>query len=66
MGRLKTKQWRSPVPQSEENFFLSVNYLTLLNRFLNDAALRVGGLECSSGECQYKHLKAGETRCHSF
>jgi hypothetical protein len=25
-------------PQSEENFFLNVNYLTLLNRFLNDAA----------------------------
>jgi hypothetical protein len=43
MGRPKTKQWRSPLPQSEENFFLSVNHLTLLNRFLNDAALRVGG-----------------------
>jgi hypothetical protein len=40
MGRPKTKQWRSPVPQSEGNFLLSVNYLTLLNRFLNDAALR--------------------------
>ena len=38
MGRPKTKQWRSPAPQSEENFFLSVNYLTLLNRFLKDAA----------------------------
>jgi hypothetical protein len=25
-------------PQSEESFSLSVNYLTLLNRFLNDAA----------------------------
>ena len=37
-GRPKTRQWRSPVPQSEENVFLSVNYLTLLNRFLNDAA----------------------------
>jgi hypothetical protein len=34
----KTKQWRSPVPQSEKNFFLSVTYLTLLDRFLNDAA----------------------------
>jgi hypothetical protein len=37
-GRPKTRQWRSPVPQSEENFFLSVNYLTLLDRFLNAAA----------------------------
>ena len=34
----KTRQWRSPVPQSEKNFFLNVNYLTLLDRFLNDAA----------------------------
>lgn len=25
----------------KKNFFLSVNYLTLPNRFLNDAALRV-------------------------
>jgi hypothetical protein len=25
-------------PQSEKNFFLSVNYLTRLDRFLNDAA----------------------------
>ena len=37
-GRPKTRQWRSPVPQSEKNFFLSVNYLTFLDRFLNDAA----------------------------
>ena len=28
----------SPVPQSEKKFFLSVNYLTHLTRFLNDAA----------------------------
>jgi hypothetical protein len=34
----KTRQWRSPVRQSEKNFFLSVTYLTLLDRFLNDAA----------------------------
>jgi hypothetical protein len=27
-------------PQSEEKLFLSMNYLTLLNRFLNDAAWR--------------------------
>ena len=31
-------QWRSPVPQSEEKLFLNVNYLTLLDRFLNDGA----------------------------
>jgi hypothetical protein len=36
-GRPKPRPWRSPVPQSEENSFLSVNYLTLLDRFLNDA-----------------------------
>jgi len=35
---LKTKQWRSRVRQSEEYFLLSVNYLTPLNRFLNDIA----------------------------
>jgi Transposase DDE domain group 1 len=38
MGRPKTKQWRSRVPQSEENFLPSVNYLTPLSRFLNDVA----------------------------
>jgi hypothetical protein len=34
----KPEQSRSPAPQSEKNFLLSVNYLTLLDRFLNDAA----------------------------
>jgi hypothetical protein len=29
---------RSPVRQTEKNFFLSVNYLTLVSRFLKDAA----------------------------
>jgi hypothetical protein len=37
-GRPKTRQWDSPVQQSEEKLFLSVNYLTLLDRFLNNAA----------------------------
>jgi hypothetical protein len=34
----QTKHWRSPVLQSEENFFLSVNYLTPSQPILNDAA----------------------------
>jgi hypothetical protein len=33
-----TRQWRSAVLQSEENILVSVNYLTLLNRFPNHAA----------------------------
>jgi hypothetical protein len=45
-GRPKTRQWRSPVPQSDENLFLSVNTPTLFDRFRNDAALgwRIGAL----------------------
>jgi hypothetical protein len=38
MDDQKPEQSRSPVPQSEKNFLLSVNYLTLLDPFLNDAA----------------------------
>jgi hypothetical protein len=38
MEAQKPEQSRWPVPQSEKNFLLSVNYLTLLDRFLNDAA----------------------------
>jgi hypothetical protein len=38
MEAQKLEQSRSPVPQSEKNFLLNVNYLTLLDRFLNDAA----------------------------
>jgi hypothetical protein len=37
-GRPKTKRWRSLVPESEKNFFLSVKYFTLFDRFLNDDA----------------------------
>ena len=37
-GRLKTRQWSSLSRDLRKNFFLSVNYLTLLNRFPNDAA----------------------------
>jgi len=40
MGDLKTRRWRSPVPQSEKKLFLSVNYLTSVDRYLNDAAER--------------------------
>ena len=40
MGDLKTRRWRSPVPQSEKKLFLSVNYLTPVDRYLNDAAER--------------------------
>jgi hypothetical protein len=40
-GRPKTRQWRSPVPRSEEKLFAKVNYLTLLGRFRNDAASRM-------------------------
>jgi hypothetical protein len=36
-GPQKTRHWRSPVPQSEQKNFLSMNYLTLLDQFLNDA-----------------------------
>jgi len=40
----KTRRWRSPVPESEEcradELFPSVNYLTLPDRFLNDAGER--------------------------
>jgi hypothetical protein len=51
MGRPKTKQWRSPVA-IRGKLFPSVKHLTLLNRYLNDIALRVGGSGPSSGECQ--------------
>jgi hypothetical protein len=37
MDAQKPRQWRRPVLQSEKNFLLSVNYLTLLNRFMIDA-----------------------------
>jgi hypothetical protein len=40
MGDLKTRGWRSPAPQSEKKLFLSVNYLTPVDRYLNDAAER--------------------------
>jgi hypothetical protein len=33
------------------NFFLSVNYLTLLDRFLNECCLRVSGSVRSPGKC---------------
>jgi hypothetical protein len=36
--RPKTRQWRSVIRQFEGNFFLSVNNLTLPDRFLTDAA----------------------------
>ena len=36
--RLQGRAWRSTVPQPEKKFFLSVNYLTFLDRFLNNAA----------------------------
>jgi hypothetical protein len=32
------RQWRSLSCNPRKNFFLSVNYLTLLDRFRNDAA----------------------------
>jgi hypothetical protein len=32
-GQLKTSRWRSPVRNPRKNFFLSVNYLTPLDRF---------------------------------
>jgi hypothetical protein len=53
MGGLKTRGWRSPVPQSEKKLFLSVNYLTPVDRFLNDAAerRRIGR---PSDECRIK------------
>jgi hypothetical protein len=51
-GDYKTKRWRSPVPESEEfrmhEFFPSVNYPTLADRFLNYAAER-GRMGCPSG-----------------
>ena len=37
---------------TRKNVFVSVNYLTLLNPFLNDAACGVGGSGRSSGECR--------------
>jgi nitroreductase len=37
-ARPKTRQWRSLSRNPRKSFSLSVNYLTLLNRFLNDAA----------------------------
>src|SRR6516225_9705318 len=43
MEAQRPRQWRLPVPQSEQKFFLSVKDLTLLDQFLNDAGLRMGG-----------------------
>jgi hypothetical protein len=51
-GAYKTKQWRSPVLESEQcrvdEFFPSVIYLTPPDRFLNDAAER-GRIGCHLG-----------------
>jgi len=53
MGGLKTRGWRSLVPQSEKKLFLSVNYITPVDRLLNDAAerRRIGR---PSDECRLK------------
>src|SRR5262249_17359526 len=51
-GRPKPRQWRSPVPQSEEKLFPSVNYLTLLDRFL-ELFCRVDGLRRPSEKCRF-------------
>src|SRR5262249_35844544 len=59
----KSRQWRSLVPQSaEKNFFLSVTYLTLLNRFLNDPSGEGGRIGRSSGEDGRIGRSSGECR----
>jgi hypothetical protein len=46
----KNRQWRSPVPQSEGNFFPKCD------RIPERSSLRVGGSGRSSGECRFSKL----------
>jgi hypothetical protein len=63
MGAHKTRRSRSPVPRfrgmSADEIFSSVNYLTLPDRFLNDAGER-GRMGCWEMSVRQEALPAAE------
>ncbi len=52
----KNRQWRSPVPQSEEKLFPKCDLPHTSQRIPERSSLRVGGSGRSSGECRFSKL----------